>query len=263
MMNLTVSLGQMDVLLGDPEANLETVSAMATEAARRGSDLLILPELWSTGYDLANAAQYATPTDSGVFAALADIARGNRLAIVGSSPSLIADGRYGNTAVYFDATGRLLAQYSKTHLFRLMEEDRYLAAGDGPVQVETEWGQAGLAICYDLRFPELFRCYAVGGATVIILPAEWPYPRLSPWRTLLRARAVENQVFVLACNRVGTSKETTFCGHSSIIDPLGETVVEAGDSEMLLTATIDLSMVATAREFMPILKDRRPELYSC
>lgn len=264
-MELIISLAQIDVTLGEPERNLARVVAMTTEAARRGSDVVVFPELWSTGYDLENAGRYATPTDEGMFAAMAGLARQHNIALVGSCLSLIAPGQYGNTAVYVNQAGANAAVYSKMHLFRLMDEDQYLTAGDRPVVVNTAdsrtGGPAGLAICYDLRFPELFRRYALDGAEIVFLPAEWPHPRLAHWRTLIRARAIENQLFMVACNRVGTSKGTTFFGHSLIVDPWGETVVEGGEGEMLLTATIDTGLVAAVREKIPVFRDRRPEQY--
>lgn len=257
----TISLGQMDVKLGQPEQNLAQVRAMTAEAARRGSDVVVFPELWSTGYDLENAGRYATPTHEGIFAELSALAREYRIAITGSCLSLLGPGRYGNTAVFFAPDGRALGEYSKIHLFRLMDEEQYLTAGERLAMVETEAGAAGLAICYDLRFPELFRRYALAGARLVFLPSEWPHPRLAHWQTLLRARAIENQLFMVACNRVGTSKNTAFFGHSCIIDPWGECVVEGGELEMLLTATIDPAVVTEIRARIPVFEDRRPELY--
>ena len=260
-MSLKISLAQIDVRLGQPQANLETAQMMAVEAARRGSDLLVLPELWSTGYDLERAGQYATPTDEGIFAQMAAMARRHQLHVLGSCLSLLGPEQYGNTAVLFDPQGQALGEYSKVHLFRLMEEEKYLTAGDRLTVVDSEWGRLGLAICYDLRFPELFRAYALGGVRVVFLPSEWPHPRLAHWQTLLRARAIENQFYMVACNRVGASKDTDFFGHSCIVDPWGETVVEAGEEPMLLTVEIDTERVAAVRKKIPVFEDRRPELY--
>jgi predicted amidohydrolase len=260
-MTLKISLGQMNVRLGQPEANLETAELMAAEAARRGSDLLVLPELWSTGYDLEHADRYATTTDEGIFAEMARIARHHNLYLLGSSLSLLGPQQYGNTAVLYSPQGEQMAIYSKIHLFRLMEEEQYLTAGEARALVDTEWGKVGLAICYDLRFPELFRRYALEGARVIFLPSEWPHPRLAHWHTLLRARAIENQFYMVACNRVGNSKDTDFFGHSCIINPWGETVIEAGEQEMLLTCEIETATVDEIRERIPVFEDRREELY--
>lgn len=258
---LTISLGQMDVKLGDPAANWGMVQAMTAEAARRGSDIVVFPELWSTGYDLENAARYATPTDAGLFAEVAALAQRHQIAILGSCLALLGKGEFGNTAVYFDKDGRSLGEYSKLHLFRLMQEEQFLTAGARPTLVEADWGKAGLTICYDLRFPELFRQYALAGAQLAFVPAEWPHPRLAHWQTLLRARAIENQMFVVACNRVGNSKNTDFFGHSCILDPWGEVVIELGEGEMLGTAVIDIAKVNEVRAKIPVFEDRRPEVY--
>lgn len=260
-MQLHIALGQMDVQLGQVQANLATVQRLTAVAADQGCDLLLLPELWSTGYDLENKSRYATPTDAGMFAELAQLAAQHQIAIVGSCLADLGHGRVGNTAVYFDKTGRSLGEYSKTHLFRLMAEEQYLVAGHGRTLIQTEWGLAGLAICYDLRFPELFRAYALAGANMILLPAEWPHPRLAHWRTLLQARAIENQLFVVACNRVGESKNSRFFGHSCIIDPWGEMVVEGNEEAGLLTAVVDLDRVADIRAKIPVFADRRPDIY--
>ncbi len=260
-MKLTISLAQMDIALGQPLANLAKVQEWTAEARRRGSDVVLFPELWSTGYDLENAARYATGLGEGLFAELAGLARENAIYICGSLLSR-QDRRYYNTASLFSPTGKCLGHYNKIHLFRLMEEDRYLAAGQATPVFDLPWGQSAIAICYDLRFPELFRRYALAGARIIFLPAEWPYPRLEHWRTLLQARAIENQLFIAACNRVGESKGEKFSGHSAIYDPWGRLVVEAGDGEVLLTASVDPAMVEEARRTIPVFADRRPELYS-
>jgi omega-amidase len=265
MTTLTISLGQMDVQLGQPEANLATVQSWTAAAAERGSDVVVFPELWSTGYDLARAEQYATPITAGVFADVAALARQQQIFILGSCLASLGQGQgqVGNTAVLHTPTGTVAASYSKTHLFQLMDEHHYLTAGDELVTAEMgEHGRVGLAICYDLRFPELFRHYALLGARLVFVPAEWPHPRLAHWRTLLRARAIENQMFIVACNRVGESKGTHFCGHSCIIDPWGETVLEAGGDEAgVFTAVVDLAQVDAVRAQIPIFADRRPHLY--
>ena len=260
-MRLTISLGQLDIVLGDPTANLDTVRTMVAEASRRGSDIIVFPELWSTGYDLENVDIHATPINEGVFVDLIYLAQQYDIHILGSALSVLGEGKYGNTAVLLDPNGEMIGIYSKTHLFRLMSEEKYLTAGDSLTLSDTPWGKAGLAICYDLRFPEIFRHYALGGAKMVFIPAEWPKPRLAHWQTLLRARAIENQMYIIACNRVGESKEDSFFGHSCIIDPWGEIVIEGGESSMLLTATIDTAKVDEVRAKIPVFADRRPDLY--
>jgi len=257
---LTVSLAQMDCRFGEPEANEAQAEAFIAEAARRGSDLVLLPELWRSGYDLANAARYAAPLGRGPFAWLAELAQAHDLWIVSSLLEAL-EGQIFNTATLFSPAGELVGVYRKIHLFSLMQEDRYLAAGDAAPIFDLPWGRSALAICYDLRFPELFRRYALEGALLVMLPAQWPRRRLDAFRTLVRARAAENQYFMAACNRVGKSGKTPFGGHSAVMDPWGNIIVEGGETELLLTATIELEQVAEAREHIPVFRDRRPDVY--
>jgi omega-amidase len=259
-MSITLSLGQMDVRLGEVEANFAQVAAWTAEAARRGSALVLFPELWSTGYDLENWRRHASPPSEGQFARLSALAREHRIALAGSVLEVRA-GRAYNALALFTADGALSATYRKTHLFRLMDEDKWLAPGESLELVDAPWGRTGLAICYDLRFPELFRAYALQGARLALLPAEWPARRLAHWHTLLRARAIENQMFIAGCNRVGESKGEVFGGGSALIDPWGEAVVTGDDRPALLTAELDLAQVDEVRQRIPVFTDRRPDLY--
>jgi predicted amidohydrolase len=260
-MTFKISLGQMDVKFGDPAANFATVTRMTEEAKRHGSDAVLFPELWSTGYDLVRASCYASSLTSGLFADLSALARRMGIHLLGSTLSLLGENKFGNTLTVFAPDGNLLADYSKLHLFRLMDEHLHLTAGDKPVLVDLPFGRAGLAICYDLRFPELFRGYALAGAEMVFLPSEWPHPRLSHWQTLARARAIENQVFMVAVNRVGRDLHNKFFGHSLVVDPWGEVLAEAGEGEELITVEVDPAKVEEARRNIPILQDRRPDVY--
>lgn len=264
---LTITLVQMDCRLGEPAENFARAAAFVAEAARRGSQLVVLPELWSTAYDLEHGERHAaplarSPEAEGWFGRFARLARDHGVWLCGSLLERGEDGRLYNCMPCYRPDGSLAGAYRKIHLFRLMEEEVYLAPGPEPVLLELPWGKTGLAICYDLRFPELFRRYALAGARLLILPAEWPHPRREHWRTLLRARAIENQCFVAACNRVGHSKGTDFFGASAVIDPWGATLVEGGEIETLLTVTVNLDLVDAVRKRIPVFADRRPELYA-
>ena len=260
-MKLTLSLAQFNIINGDPAANLATVQTMAAQAAQRGTDILLLPELWVMGGDFERGATYVAAERHAVQDAIAELARQYDLHIIGSDLGLNEAGKMTNTAVFYNNRGHSIASYDKIHLFQLMGEHNYLSGGDRLSLVDTAWGKMGLSICYDLRFPELFRAYALAGAQLVFLPAEWPHPRLAHWRTLLRARAIENQMYIVACNRTGKDEQYHFFGHSTIIDPWGEIVIEAGEGEMLLTATVDMDMVTAVRNRIPIFADRRPETY--
>jgi predicted amidohydrolase len=258
-MKLKVALAQMDIALGKPEANLEKALEMISQAKAQGSEMVVLPEIWSTGYDLEREEEYAR-VNEGIAEQLASAAREHSIYIIGS---LIAmrEGRYYNSATIFSPDGALVGRYDKAHLFPLLEEDRYFAPGQEMPLFDLPWGRTALAICYDLRFPELFRHYALAGAKMVFLPAEWPYPRLEHWRVLLRARAIENQYFVVACNRVGEGRGYRYFGHSAICDPGGVAIVEGGEEEALLWGEIDLASVEEARRIIPVFRDRREDLY--
>ena len=260
MPTLRLSLGQMDIALGNVDANFERVREWTAEAAQHGSSLVVFPELWSTGYDLENWRKYASPLGEGMFAELSDLAQEFKIGIAGS----ILEARNGkayNTMALFDTEGKQQAVYRKAHLFRLMAEDKWLAPGEESVVANAAWGPTGLGICYDLRFPELFRKYALSGAKMVILPAEWPSRRTAHWQTLIRARAIENQMFVVAVNRVGESNGEHFDGRSAVVDPWGEAVVEGGGDPALLHAGIDLALVDDVRKRISVFEDRRPDVY--
>jgi predicted amidohydrolase len=258
-MKVTVSLAQIDIALGRPEENLAKVEGMIAEASQKGSQVILLPELWSTGYDLERAQEHARTTER-LLVRLVDLAKEHSLFIIGSLLSA-KEGRLYNRATILSPQGVLVGEYAKIHLFRLMEEERYFAPGNETPVFDLPWGKSALAICYDLRFPELFRKYALAGARIVFLPAEWPYPRREAWRILLRARAIENLFFMVGCNRVGESKGMVFFGRSGICDPWGEPVIQGGGEEGLLTAEIDLEMIDEARGKIPVFEDRREELY--
>jgi predicted amidohydrolase len=265
---LTVTVVQMDSRFGEPVHNFARAELFVAEAARRGSDLVLLPELWSTAYDLERAAELASPLVRGAgeggaenwFGRLARMAQAEGLWLGGSILEE-RDGRFYNCFTIYGPDGRLHAVYRKLHLFRLMQEEKYLAQGIEAVSAELPWGSTGMAICYDLRFPELFRHYALSGARLMLIPSAWPHPRRMHWRTLLRARAIENQCFVVACNRVGETNGAAFFGASAVLDPWGETLVEAGETEALLTVTVDLAAIDGMRRRIPVFEDRRPDIY--
>ncbi|MCU0476146.1 MAG: carbon-nitrogen family hydrolase [Anaerolineae bacterium] len=260
MPKLNISLGQFRIALGDPTRNWTTVEKLAQDASKRGSHLLVLPELWSTGYALDRANALATPLNSGIFTQIAALATQSKLSIVGSVLEKRGQ-EVTNSATFFTPKGQMLGVYRKIHLFRLMSEDAHLRAGQSPLLLDMPWGKTAFAICYDLRFPELMRRYAVEGAKICIIPAEWPIERVEHWTTLLRARAIENQMYVVACNACGETGGTTFAGHSMVIDPWGKVVGMAGEDPSLLTVEIELERVDEVRQRIPVFEDRRPDLY--
>lgn len=255
---MDISLVQLDIVLGDPERNVRNVERLLPPLS--GRDLVVLPELWSTGYCLAEASRHGSKLGDGVMSVMSEWSRRFSFHLAGSVLEEDAGAIY-NTHVLASPEGKL-DHYRKIHLFGPMNEPMYLRAGDRAVVVDAPWGRTGLAVCYDLRFPALFQTYAVAGARVLIVVAEWPAIRIEHWRTLLRARAIETQSFVVACNRVGSDSATLFGGHSVIIDPWGETIAEAGVAETVVNASIDLALVEEVRRKIPVMESRRDEACS-
>jgi predicted amidohydrolase len=221
----------------------------------------MLPELWLTGYDLAMASDYAASLDEGSFALMADLAQTHRMYVVGTALEANPLGLPFNTAALYGPRANRIGAYHKTHLFPPMGEVEHMAPGQALPTFDLPWGRTALAICYDLRFPELWRRYTDAEAQLILIPAEWPVRRVKHWQLLLRARAVENQLFVVGCNRAGRDMDGEFGGHSAAIDPWGRVLVEGGLAPGLFLATLDLEEVARSRHRLPFLDDRRPELY--
>lgn len=262
MSKITISLAQMNIIPGDTDHNRATFRKMVAEAAKRQSDLVVFPELFSTGYVLEQAEDYASNPNEDMFAEMSDMAAEHKIAITGSILEH-HNGGFANCMVYFDKEGEIQGTYRKMHLFRLFDEEKYLEQGESPTVLDLPWGKAGAAICYDLRFPELFRRYSTqNDTTMLIIPAEWPLVRVEHWRTLLIARAIENQSYVVACNCAEKSGETVFGGHSMIIDPWGEIILEASEKEALLTAEIDMDTVSDIRSRIPIFDDLRKDTFS-
>lgn len=255
---------QGDVLRGDVAQNVATFERLLRIARESGARLAVLPEMWSTSFarefdqDLIDAAREA---DRRLAALSAEL----DLMVVGSALEA-ADGKLYNRATLFDQ-GRILATYRKIHLFSPNAENRQMAAGHQPVVVETRLGRLGLIVCYDIRFGELTRWYFYHGADLLIVPAQWPEARASHWRALVDARAVENQCFVVACNRTGsegslkTADQLLFPGNSRVVDPMGEVLASGRGEEAPILASIELRKVRAMRRTMPIEKDRRPALY--
>ncbi|MPZ87122.1 MAG: carbon-nitrogen family hydrolase [Nitriliruptorales bacterium] len=228
------------------------------------ADLIVLPELWNVGYFAFD--QYrdeAEPADGPTARRLSALAREVGSVLHGGSFVERADAALHNTSVVFGPDGATLARYRKVHVFGYQSRERQLVTGGDVLSTFPLGGaQAGLAICYDLRFPELFRA-AVDDVALFVVPATWPAARVGHWQALLRARAIENQAFVVGCNAAGRNGGVELGGASAIIDPWGEAVAQAGPGPTVLEAAIDLSAPSRARSDFPALRDRvlpRPTL---
>jgi omega-amidase len=260
-MKLRVACAQMGIIFGDKAANLNAVVQMARQAADKQIDLLVLPELFSTGFCLSQANLLAEKPLGHSVQLLRDLASRFRMLIVGGSLLERRVDKIYNTCPIIGKDGRLLGTYDKIHLFPPFEEDRYLTPGTKLPIIKTSFGQLGVMICFDIRFPETARSLTLQGAQMIICPAEFPVERISVWATLLRARAIENQVVVVGCNSVGSDGNNVFGGRSAIINPEGKTLAQADDSPQLIDAVVDLDQITAVREQLPLSKYRRKETY--
>lgn len=225
----------------------------------RGADLILLPETWATGYfSFERYAEEAEPEDGELAREVGRTARELGAYVhLGSFIERMPRGELANTSLLFDRAGRVIASYRKMHLWGLgSEESRLLKAGKAVVTCPTEFGILGLATCYDLRFPEPFRCMVDQGATMFLICSAWPYPRLEHWLMLNRVRALENEAFLVSANCVGIAYGRQLCGHSHIVDPWGTVVSSAGDEETVIWADVDPKMPERVRELFPPLRDR-------
>jgi predicted amidohydrolase len=252
---------QLEAVVGQPEENLERVELSVRKAAAAGCELVVLPEMIDTGYVMEEIASTASSWDELFVPGLRAIAAECDLNIVCGVSERAGENVFNAVAV-IDRAGQIAGHYRKVHLFSPAGEDRTCTAGDGLVAVELDGVRWGVAVCYDIRFPELVRRLVFDGVQGLLIPSAFPFPRLDHWRVLLRARAMENQCIVVAANRVGTDGALTFCGASQIIDPYGTVIASAGEiGDTMATAELDIDQVDAVRAAIPALSSARPEVY--
>ncbi|MFE3069105.1 carbon-nitrogen family hydrolase [Streptomyces sp. NPDC059247] len=245
----------------DPDEPVDARRARAADLVRAESghaDLVVLPELWPVGaFDYERFAAESEPMDGPTHRAMAEAARDAGVWLHAGSFVEARDGALYNTSLVLSPDGGLAASYRKIHRFGFDKGEAVLmAAGEDLVTVGLPRLTIGLGTCYDLRFPELFRGLVDAGAQAFVLPAGWPERRRAHWSLLARARAVENQAYVLACGTAGTNGGVEQAGHSVVVDPWGEVLAEAGPGEEVLRAVLDPAKVTETREQFPALKDR-------
>lgn len=255
----------------DPAANAATIVDAMTRAKGEGANMLFTPEM--AGYLDRNRARAAETlcreSDDPVLAAVRDAAAREGLWVhLGSLPfkDERTDGRWSNRSLMIDDSGAIRARYDKIHLFDVdlangesWRESSVYGPGERAVAVDTPWGRMGLSVCYDMRFPDLYRALTNAGATMLLVPAAFTVPTgMAHWHVLLRARAIEAGAFVIAVAQVGAHEDgrTTF-GHSLIVDPWGEVVLDMGRTNGLALADIDLSRIEEVRARVPAIANRR------
>ncbi|WP_093799979.1 carbon-nitrogen family hydrolase [Streptomyces sp. Wb2n-11] len=239
---------------------LRAASLVREQRERHGADLVVLPELWPTGaFAYGSFVAEAELLEGPTYQVMAEAAAGAGVWLhAGSIVERDPEGPLYNTSLVFSPDGELVRAYRKIHRFGFDKGEAVLmGAGEELVTVRAAGLTFGLGTCYDLRFPELFRGLVDAGAQAFVVPAGWPARRRDHWTLLARARAVENQAYVLACGTAGTHAGVEQAGHSIVVDPWGEVLAEAGPAEEVLTVDLDPAGVAKTRDQFPALKDRR------
>lgn len=260
---MRVSAIQMDMAFADPEYNFRHAEELIRKAAAEESpDVIVLPETWNTGFFPKENLQELCDQDCARVKALCgSLAAELNVNIVAGSVSNVRDGKVYNTATVYDRKGQCIAEYDKTHCFTPMDEHLYYTLGDHLCLFELDGKKCGLIICYDVRFLELVRTMALQGLDVLFIPAQWPALRKRHWDTLTAARSIENQMFVVACNSCGKAGATVYGGSSHIYDPWGNSIVDAGADEEIITGELDFSVIEDIRASINVFRDRRPSLY--
>jgi predicted amidohydrolase len=249
---------QYPIAWEDRPANIATVRRLAAGAAPPPGSLLVVPEMAFTGFSMR--VEQIDDTETGACAgALADLAKEHRSWVVGGVVTRASDGRGRNEAVVFGPDGACLGRYAKMHPFSHAGEDRRYASGSDVVVVPCGPFHLAPMVCYDLRFPEIFRTAARRGATLFVVIANWLETRHEHWRLLLQARAVENEAWVVGVNRVGRDPRHAYLGGSCLIDPMGRLAAEAGPGEAVLSGEADPEVLRIVREAFPVLQDLRPD----
>ena len=249
---------QLDIVWENKPANHDKVCALLDAAKAPADSLVILPEMFSTGFSMNVAGiREGMPPETESF--LAATARRYRVFMLGGVVNAGADGRGRNETVVFAPDGNLISRYCKIHPFSFGGEAQHYAAGTDIETFQCQGFVVAPFICYDLRFPEIFRAAVRRGANLFIVIASWPTKRVGHWITLLQARAIENQAYVIGVNRVGHDPKLPYPGRSLIVDPRGEIIADAGIEEIAMTGEVDLKKVIEWRHEFPALQDIHPE----
>jgi predicted amidohydrolase len=256
-----VRIAAIQLRIDDGEPQAERVErAAALVRAQRGADLVVLPELWVPGAFGYRGYETSAATLPGpAIGEIAAAARAIDAHVLAGTVIERAGGALHNTAVLLDPVGEIVHTYRKIHLFGFDrgEASTLTAGADTSTYALPGLTTLAMTTCYDLRFPELYRLFVDQGAEIFVIPTGWPAARLEHWLLLTRARAVEDQVFLVGCNQVGTQEGVELAGHSLVVDPWGRVIAEAGIDEEVLTVDVDLALVAKTRAEFPVLRDRR------
>ena len=257
---------QTDIYFSDPEKNYENVDRLFRKAMEenQNADIVILPEDWSSGFSdemFKEMDKHVEELNGPSVSFLQNLAKEFNVWVVAGSISTRHSDGMKNTLFLINRAGDIVGDYSKMHLYSDMDEDVPFLNGSKTEVYDTEFGKMGFMICYDIRFPELARTYALKDADVLVVVSDFPDPRLDHWKTLLKARAIENQMYVVACNRVGSSPMGTYFGHSLVIDPWGEIIVEGSNEQEIIVCAADFRKTQHVRDLIHVFNDRQPQFY--
>lgn len=261
---MRVSSVQLDMKFCDIDYNYDHAKALLkTAAENEKADVLVLPETWTTGfYPKQSLHSYCDKNGERIKSELSALAKELDVNLVAGSTPTLKDGKAYNTAYVFSRTGECIAEYDKTHLFTPMNEDGYFEFGDHVSTFFLDGKKCGIIICYDVRFPELSRTLALEKIEMLFVVSQWPDKRIPHLEALTRARAIENQMFVVCCNSCGKAGDTVYGGASQTVDPLGNILCKAGDTEEIITADCDFSQIKEIRESINVFNDRKTKLYN-
>ena len=258
---MKISVVQMECVLGDVDANMEKVLFYTSKARQHGVDLVVFPEMVDTGYNMDIIRQQASSWDeknNNPFNLIKKAGEKYKIHII-CNISEREDDKIYNTTLCVDPAGEMIGKYRKNHLadYPPLNEGTCITPGQNLKIIEINNIKFGLLTCYDLRFPEISRALVLNGADAIILCSAWPFPRLIHWNTLIRARAIENQIYFIAANRIGSDGSVVFCGSSRIIDPYGVILSSASEiSESFISGNINIETIKKVREYMPVFRHR-------
>ena len=261
---MKIAVAQISCSLGDPAANLSKVREFSSRAQDIGTELIVFPEMTDTGYSMPVIREHASDWANGFVPGVQEIAKRISIAIVSGVSERDGSSIY-NSQVLVNANGDIVAKYRKAHLYAVapVEEQTCFAPGDTFASFALGDLRIGFSICYDLRFPEMYRKLATDeNVGAFLVSSAWPFPRLEHFRVLSQARAIENQSYVVASNRVGKDDDLWFCGSSAIIDPRGVVIAAASaDREELIQADISEELVLSVRSRVESFAHRRQDLY--
>ncbi len=271
MNEVKIGLCQMMVEKTSKGLNVEKAKNMICKAAKLGAEIVVLPEMFNCPYNNKHFREYAESSlKDETLSMLSEISKEKKIYLIGGSIPELHEGKVYNSSFIFNNEGDLIGKHRKMHLFDIdikngvkFKESEVLTAGDKVTIVDTKWGKIGVAICYDIRFPELTRIMALKGAKIVFIPAAFNMTTgPSHWETLFKSRALDNQLYMVGVSPARNNNYSYVAyGNSLVVDPWGKVINRLDENEGILMQSIDLDYIDEIRESLPLLKHRRTDLY--